>query len=188
MLWNLFNIGDISRWTPENVLIFKNMTLLCNKHICAVDRESCTPPLKYMDHWGGGCSLCRTIDFFACKAERSSGNSGPLKADKAGQRRVTRQLTWKYRLHPCPLGESIVLTKYRRTCNLSDIQHVVSAIDQFGIRSYYIYAGSTARIAILLLVAFVPQNRKVQRVFSCHISYFQHSVPAWNNEEIAQEM
>ncbi len=26
-------------------LIFKNMTFLCNKHLCAVDRESCnTPP------------------------------------------------------------------------------------------------------------------------------------------------
>ncbi len=28
---------------PENFLIFKNMILLCNKHVCAADRESCTP-------------------------------------------------------------------------------------------------------------------------------------------------
>ncbi len=69
-LYFFFNFSDIQRWTLENYFILKNITLLCNKHLCAVDREGYThpPPRKKMDHWGGHAHV------WPCKKEITSHN------------------------------------------------------------------------------------------------------------------
>ena len=50
--------------TPKNFMVLKMNALLCNKHLCAVNRKDCTPPEKRGIRGEGGwlCCSCLGID------------------------------------------------------------------------------------------------------------------------------